>query len=804
MLISLNWIKDFVDLPESENIHDLANKFTMTTAEVEEVKKVNAHLDIIKVVEITEIEKHPEADKLNLVTFNIGGSTARVVCGAPNVKAGLKVPYAAIGTVLPGGFKLEPKKIRGVLSEGMLCSETELGLGDGSSGLMELNSDATIGQSLKQYLNTSSDTLIDVDNKSLTHRPDLWGYYGLAREFSAIYKTPLKDNFNSQWAAGIESKFNDQAIPTKIKVDGNSSCLGFWGISLDNIKVQKSPQWMIDRLEAVGLRAINNIVDISNYVMMELGMPMHIYDRDQIKGDIQVGLAKDGNKFTTLDEVERTLVGTDTLISDDEKGLVLAGVMGGASSGVNEETKNIFIEVANWKAEEVRKTSTRLGLRTDSSTRFEKSLDLNLCYRSLLRAIDLVFEVCPDAKILGKPVYDGQKISETRNEIKTSVTYINKILGLKLSTEEIKEIFTSLDFEVSGDEQLLIKVPTYRATKDIQGQHDLAEEIGRVVGYDTIPIESPKLAVTPVRLTPYKEIERKVQDFMSLHAKSLEVLSYPLVGEKLLLKSSWPDLNEDLQLVNAISVEQDRMRPSLIPSFLEMTAVNAKNFSDFSFFEWGRSYLPKTDSFFVENNIVGLLNYSKSENKFVDTLNTTEKFLNFLGLNYKIQTHSKRPNPLVNEDWKGLHPDEFVDIVVRGKTLGAAFSVHPIVLRDFKIKGKVSILMLDLTDFCKKQTTKAHKYSPISKFPSSQFDCTVLVPVGSAADECLSVSKKLKNKDLLSLKIVQVFALNEEFNAVTLRFSFGNLSQTLEASVIKDYENQAVKELESIGFKLKT
>ncbi len=803
MLISLNWIKDFIDIPESENIHDLANKFTMTTAEVEEVKKVNAHLDIIKVVEITEIEKHPEADKLNLVTFNIGDSTARVVCGAPNVKPGLKVPYAAIGTVLPGGFKLEPKKIRGILSEGMLCSETELGLGDGSSGLMELDAGATLGQSLKEYLNQSSDTLIDVDNKSLTHRPDLWGYYGIAREFSAIYKTPLRDSFNSDWVSSVESKFNDQAAPKNIKVDPSSSCLGFWGVSLENIKVEKSPQWMIDRLEAVGLRAINNIVDISNYVMMELGMPMHIYDRDQIKGDITIKLASDGDKFTTLDEVERSLVATDTLISDDEKGLVLAGVMGGSSSGVNESTKNIFIEVANWKAEEVRKTSTRLGLRTDSSTRFEKSLDLNLCYRSLLRAIEIVFKVCPEAKIVGKPVYDGQKIDDTRQEIKTSVKYINKILGLELSSDNIKEIFNSLDFEVSGDDQLHIKVPTYRATKDIQGQHDLAEEIGRVVGYDTIPIESPKLAVNPVRLTPYKEIERKVQDFMSLNAKSLEVLSYPLVGEKLLKKSSWPDLNVDLQLVNAISVEQDRMRPSLIPSFLEMAAVNAKNFSNFSFFEWGRSYLPNTEKFFEERNIVGLLNYSKTENKFIDTLNSTEKFLNFLGLNYKIQKSSKRPNPLVAANWKGLHPDEMVDIVVRGQTLGAAFSVHPMVLRDFKIKGKISMLMLDLTDFCKKKTTKTHKYSAISKFPSSQFDCTVLVPVGSAADECLSVSKKLKNKDLLSLKIVQVFALNEEFNAVTLRFNFGNINHTLEASVIKSYEEQVMSELEKIGFKLK-
>ncbi len=802
MLISLNWIKDFVDLP-AENIHDIANTFTMKTAEVEEVKKVNAHLDIIKIAEITEIEKHPEADKLNLVSFNLGDSSARVVCGAPNVKVGLKVPYAAIGTTLPGGFTLEPKKIRGVLSEGMLCSETELGLGDGSSGLMELSADAPLGVSLKEYLKIHTDTLIDVDNKSLTHRPDLWGYYGIAREFSAIYDKPLKDKFSKSWQGNIEAKFSNDISPINLKVKENSSCLGFWGISIDNVKVEDSPQWIKDRLEAVGLRAINNIVDISNYVMLELGLPLHIYDRASISGkDVTVHLASDEEKFTTLDEIERSLLSTDTVICDKDKALVLAGVMGGANSGVSENTKNVFIEVANWKAEEVRKTSTRLGLRTDSSTRFEKSLDLNLCYRSLLRTIELILELCPDAKIIGKPIYDGIKINPERQVINTSKNYINSLLGLELSGEEIIKIFESLDFKVQGDEEFQVSVPTYRSTKDIQGAHDLAEEIGRIVGYDTIPIKSPKLAVNPVRLSPYKEMERKVQDFMSLHAKSLEVMNYPLIGKKLLEKASWNDLNEDLELVNALSVEQDRMRPSLVPGLLEMASINAKNFSDFSFFEWGRIY----KDFKKEQNILGLCLYSKSNSRFIELLNTTEKFLNYLGLNFQIVTKedSRKKSDLVNSDWKGLHPHEYMDIVVRGKTLGCAFSVHPIVLRDFKIKGKLSILQLNLTQFCEQTLQKIHKYQTISKFPYSTFDCTVLVPKNVAAGETLKISKKLKNKDLKSMKIVKVFSLNDTENAVTLRFSFGNSEKTLDSELLKNYENQCLEELSKAGFNLKS
>ncbi len=801
MLISLNWIKDFVNLPEV-NIHDLANTFTMKTAEVEEVKKVNSHLEVIRVVEITEIAKHPEADKLNLVTFTDGSNTARVVCGAPNVKVGLKVPYAKIGVTLPGGFTLEPKKIRGVLSEGMLCSASELGLGDGASGLMELSNDAPLGENLKTHLNINSDTLIDVDNKSLTHRPDLWGHFGLAREFSAIYETPLNDKFSESWKNNLESKFNSDPNPINLKVQPESSCLGFWGLSVDNITVSESPQWMVDRLEAVGLRSINNIVDISNYVMIELGLPLHIYDRDLINGnELKIHLAKENEKFTTLDEMERTLLDTDTVISDNDKALVLAGVMGGANSGVQDNSKNIFIEVANWKAEEVRKTSTRLGLRTDSSTRFEKSLDLNLCYRTLLRTLDLVLELCPDAKVVGKPVYDGSTINNEKPRIKTSSAYINNILGLELESGKIKSILESLDFEVTGSNDFEVKVPTYRATKDIEGQHDLAEEIGRIVGYDTIPIKSPFLGVNPVRLTPYKEMERKIQDFMSLHAKSLEVMSYPLIGKKLLKKASWPNLNEKLSLINSLSVDQDRMRPSLVPNFLEMASVNTKNFSDFSFFEWGRVY----NDFEDERNVLGLAFFSKTSSSFVNLLNTSEKFLNFLGLNYQLATkeNSRKPCSLIPQKWKGLHPHEYMDIAIRGKTLGAAFSVHPIVLRDFKIKGHLSILMLDLTDFCKSQVQKAHKYNPISKFPSSQFDCTVLVPKSMHASETLKVTKKLKNKDLESAKIVKSFDLNDEHNAVTLRFNFSNSNETLSAEVIKSYEEKVVDELAQAGFNLK-
>ena len=303
MLISLDWINDFVKLPDMD-ADDLANSFTMTTAEVEEVKTTLSHLKVIKVAQIKSMRKHPEADKLNLVTFDFGDKeTKEVVCGAPNVREGLKIPYAPLGTTLPNGLTLEPKKIRGILSDGMLCSEVELGLGEGSIGLMELPEDAKIGTSMLEFLGLTADTIIDVDNKSLTHRPDLWGHYGLAREFAAAHKVELAMPFTKDWEAKLEANFSKDPSPIKPKVEASSSCLGYWGLSVDNIKVGPSPQWMVNRLEACGLRSINNIVDISNYVMLELGQPLHIFDRDLIEDNvIHIKTVGEETIFKTLDE----------------------------------------------------------------------------------------------------------------------------------------------------------------------------------------------------------------------------------------------------------------------------------------------------------------------------------------------------------------------------------------------------------------------------------------------------------------------------------------------------------------------
>lgn len=803
MLISLNWIKDFVALPDLPP-KELASKFTLSTAEVEDVVVKGESLKPILCVEIKSLKPHPDSDKLNLVTFDYGGGkTKEVVCGAPNLAPGQRVPFAPIGTTLPNGMTLEPKKIRGILSDGMLCSETELGLGEGTSGLMKLGPDATPGMSIIDYLKLDSDVILDVDNKSLTHRPDLWGYLGLAREFAASHKLPLKNPYGADWAKKIESKFTAEKSPVTFTVDPTSSCLAYLGVSLDGIKMGETPGWMKNRLESAGLRSINLIVDISNYVMVELGIPNHVFDREAIKGG-SLKIARLGTEavFKTLDEVDRKLIASDTVIADSERPLVLAGIMGGLNSGVTDSTSKIFIEVANWEAPEVRKSSVRLGLRTDSSQRYEKTLDSNLCHRTLLRMVELITELCPGSKVVGGVetyLADGKNAKDI--ELKITQGEITRALGMEVSAETIQGIFERLDFKVTvSGTSFNVVVPSFRTTKDISQKADLIEEIGRMIGYDNITPVSPLLPVRPIRLSETKKFHRRIQDFLVYEARALQVMTYPLTGKDLLQTALWPATNENLVLVNSLSVEHDRMRPSLIPSALEMASQNQKHFDEFSFFELGRSY----EGFENERSqlLIGL--YSKEKSRFVELENIVEKLLSALNLNFTLTGPSEKfKNTLFPKEWSGLHPHEYQNVQIMGKFLGGINSVHPLVLRNFKMKGHLSLAVIDITDLEGREAKDKTKYSPLSKFPSSSFDVTVVVSSKDPAAAPLQALSSVKAKELKSKKIVDLFKINEDQTAVTLRAVFEDSEKTLPPETIKELEQKIIQALEKSGFPLR-
>lgn len=807
MKISMNWINDFVDLPESD-AQALSNRFTLGAAEVEEVSREGEYLEQIFVAEVESVKPHPDASKLNLVSFKYGGDKqGQVVCGADNVTIGMKTPFAPVGVTLPIGLTLEPKKIRGVLSEGMLCSEEELGLVEKSSGIMELDSQAPVGLTLADYWEQKSDVIIDIDNKSLTHRPDMWGHYGIAREFAALYQASLKRPYSQEWANSIKKKITKTSAPLKVKVESGSSCLAYFGISLNGVEVKDSPRWIQSRLILAGLRPINNIVDISNYVMLELGHPLHIFDRDKIQGDQIVIKSLDQEiSFETLDEQSRKLLKGDTVICDRENPLVLAGVMGGLNSGVDEQTKNIFIEVANWKASDVRRVSTRLGLRTDSSQRFEKSLDSLQCEQTLLRTVELILDQCPQAEICGDIVFDGDEVSAKQPlSIHVQSTKISQVLGKEIDENEVVAILERLEFQVERDQgNLKVTVPSFRATKDIECEADIIEEIGRVIGYDNITAASPLLEISPVRLTPKQSLHRSVRDFLVYHTRSYELMTYPLIGRSLLKKASWSQ-DDVLEIQNALSHDAEIMRPSLIPNFLQTCSLNAKNFSEFRFFELGRSYhsSKKSETFAREKSLLGLCYYSRDESVFMDVVNDTERLIEAVNLPAQlVGAQSKFVNEVVDHDWLGLHPFERYDIRVMGKMKGSIFSVHPLVLRDFKIKGSLAMSFIDITEHESRELKDSINYKPLAKFPSSSFDWTVVADKNIPVEDILKSSKKVKIKTLKDVSIVDVYERQED-KTVTLRATFLDESQTLSGDFLSDARDQLVIQLEKDSFLLK-
>jgi len=808
MHISLNWIRDFVDLPQLPPT-ELGQQFTLATAEVEGVITSGEYLKTITIVETLETNPHPNAEKLKLVKFKTAdGEIKEVVCGAPNVRPGIKVAFAPIGTVMPNGMKLEAKPIRGIVSQGMLCSEAELGVGEDHDGIWELPSDTKVGKTLAEVLNAGSDVVFEVDNKSLTHRPDLWGHYGMAREFAAVFKTDLKNPFDADWTKSISKLYTSDRSPIVPEVKGDTSCLGYFGISLDGVTITESPDWIKERLVAAGLRPINNMVDIGNYVMLELGIPLHIFDRDTIKdGKLVIHRLEKNTNVKVLNGETVSLETGDTVISNSKEPMVIAGIIGGEDSGVTENTKNIFIETANWKAAETRRLSTRIGIRTDSSQRYEKSLDSQLLERTILRAASLVIKLCPQAKIVGKLEYAGPNLSEYKPlTIKTSLTNISKLLGKEISSEVATTIFQSLDFEVAKNgDSLNVTVPSYRATKDIEYEADLVEEIGRIIGYDKIEPTSPAGDITPVRLSPQLTLHRKTQDFFTLNARALEIQTYPLVCEDFLKRAAWPVINEELKLINPLSEEADRMRPSLIPSLLQAVSLNQKSFERFAFFEIGRSYLADSQNFSNERSQVGFVIFDRERSPFLQVLNTMERYLGFANIPAQIiNPDSKNKNQVVPAEWLGNHPNESQWIKVMGKNAGAVLSIHPSVLSNYKVRGNVALGIIDITDVAETASQKKTRYSPISKFPSSVFDCTFVAGDRVPVSDLLDVVYKLKRKEILETKIAVVFQLPEDKKAVTLRLTFGDNTETLSAEKIKELEKGVIAALEKAGYPLRS
>lgn len=584
MLISYRWLQRHVDLsgitPEA-----LANDLTLSTAEVEGLEPFAPHLSDVVVGFVKERSKHPDADKLSVCTVDVGGEeTLQIVCGAPNVDQGQKVAVAQVGTVLPGDFKIKKSKIRGVESRGMICSVRELELGEDHDGIWVLPEDAEIGQPVAEALDMS-DWIIEIDNKSLTHRPDLWGHRGIAREVAAIYERELKPLDTSLPECGSGPSF-----PVRIE---DAACSRYIGLPIDGVANGASPRWLANLLLAVGQRPLDLLVDVSNFVMLDLGQPNHMFDRTSLSKDgIVVRMAKDGEKMTTLDEAEHKLTSQDLLICAGDEPVALAGVMGGAGSKVEGATDQLLLEVASFHPTTIRRTASRVGLRTDSSARFEKSLDPTLPMQAAGHLVRTLQSVCPDVS-LPSPPSDVGDWQDPALEISLRGERVRKLLGTDLSDDMIADILRRLDFGVTqGADSMTVSVPSRRATKDVTIEQDLVEEVGRIHRYGSLPERNLVVEIEPAPSYARRELVRRLQDTLAGAARFRELISYSFLSNELVDKLGLGD-EPCVEVVNPIVEGEQRVRRDVVPTVLGLLEKNRRTHDDVRLFEIGKGYRPE-------------------------------------------------------------------------------------------------------------------------------------------------------------------------------------------------------------------
>lgn len=807
MWISLNWIKDFVDYQDDLTPTELGVLISLRVAEVEDVKICGEALNQVRVVEVIKTEPHPDADKLKLATIFDGTENRTIVCGASNCRVGIKIPFADIGAKFnytnkegkPAVLEIKPTKIRGVESTGMLCSQSELGLAESSDGIWELPSDMELGKKLSEIdeFKSVNDVLFEIDNKSLTHRPDLWGHYGLAREFSAIYNLPLKEYSGVDLNGSGASDFS-------VVNNAKETCRRYSGLEIRNVKVGPSPQWMQDRLSSVGMNTINNLVDITNYILLELGQPMHAFDVEKLGNKtVTVRPGKTGEVFKALDEKDYELTEEDLVIDNNGEAVALAGVMGGLDSGISDSTTHLFLESANFDAATVRRTSTRCGLRSDSSARFEKSLDPENTITAIARAVELIKETCPEAEIVGT-VIDSYDKPYDKLSIDTSINFLQKRLGTTDITEEfIREKLTSLGFGLEGD--LKISVPSWRATKDVSIAEDIVEEVGRMYGYDNIKPYSLEFEVAPTAVNKTRSLERTLKAQLTDGLGFTEVMTYPWTGDKQL--GQYGLSSEGLMtLKNAVSEDCKFMRSHAMPHLIDAISENVKYFESFKLFDFGRIYdvsqmigLLPTEKFKLTGAIVPAFKKKDLQtDTFYEAKAVVQDLLSAAGIN------GAQVKPLGGELNKWVHPGIAAGIYRGKQLLAEIYKLHPAVAEAKGIRNNVYLFQVHINELEKAE--RKFKYKPIVKFPGVPFDITVVAKEKELAGNIELIIKKATKKSLRDISVFSVYQ-GEEMEAgtksVSFRMTFGADTHTLKPDEVESLQNSVIQALDKAGYPLK-
>jgi phenylalanyl-tRNA synthetase beta chain len=767
---------------------EIAWKTTVHTAEVESVKPEGEFLNHVVSGKLIEFSKIEGSEKLHKGIFDLGWKKAQVIFGSVyQIHIGEILPIALPGAKLPGG-DIKVTEMMGVKSEGMVCGDSEIGINNSAEGITRFPKNTPLGVPVADILEMNGYCL-EVDNKSLTHRPDLWGHYGFAREFSAIFGKPLKK---------LDPLLKIKPVAGKekidIKIEDNKMCPRFSAAIVTGVKIEESPQWLKARIQAAGMNPHNNIVDITNYVMLELGQPMHAYDRAVVGDDgFTVRYAKKGEKLVTLDLTEQKLHEEDPLVCNKAGApLGLAGIKGGLKSGISVGTTEIILESAAFDPIVVRKSSLR-HVRTDASQRFEKSLDPAMTEVALKRAINLLQQLCPAAKVVS-PLTTVGTWKPKKIEITVDPKTINSKIGTTVPTKEMVSILKSLEFGVKTiGKNLKVSVPSHRATRDVNIEEDIVEEVARIHGYDKIPASLPNLPIKLPTENPERFYKHLTRSIFALGLGFTEVVNYSFYSRDRFEKCGIPEQGH-VKILNYLSEDQTHMRRTLVPNMLANIASNERNFDQLQIFELGHTYdddgkyMPRE-----EKHLAAMV--AQEGEPFYAIKGALETYLK----TFRVSSYQLHPS-----DYPApcAHPKKCMDLVVRGKTVGQVFTVHPGVLQAYDLHLNVGAFELRFSPLVENGRADA-KFKALPRFPGMAFDVSVLVEKTATVAELEKIVRSADPEKLI--ETVQLFDIYEgkniPENQKSLSFAIGlrHPDRTLTEKEFQTVQEAAFLAIEKFG-----
>lgn len=810
MKISLNWLRDYIDFDlQIEQLTDLLTAIGLEVEGVEDFSSVKGGLKNLVIGEVISCEKHENADRLQVCEVNIGNDKhLQIVCGAPNVAAGQKVVVAPVGTTIfpleSEPFEIKEVKIRGVESFGMICAEDEIGLGKNHDGIIVLNENASVGELASDHFHVETDTVIEI---GLTpNRSDANSHLGTARDLAAALAIQYKQKQEVNWPYVNQFSIEKNSHPITVEVKDAQACPRYAGMVISNITIKPSPLWLQNKLKAVGVKPINNIVDITNFINHEYGQPLHAFDYDKISGNkIIVQTLKQGSTFTTLDEVERKLSDEDLMICDENGGMCIAGVYGGLNSGVTDQTNTIFLESAYFDASTIRRTELRHNLRTDAAAKFEKGVDPTKQVEVLKRAALLIKNMAGGT--LSSELIDIQAKEIKPNQIQLNLQGLNSLTGVDFEPTIVKQILNLLDFKLlkETEEDLLLEAPLYRA--DVSREADVIEEVLRIYGFNNVPLKGSTNFSLIYATNDFEEFQNEIAN--QLMGKDLqEIMTNSISQSKYYDEVNITKTNQLVRPINSLNTKLDVMRPDMLMTGLEAIAYNSnRNLPDCQFFDFGKTYTKLDNGYSEQNHLAIYLTGQKEPTSWLKANNK----VSFYDCKQLVETILLKAKL---KDWQEKETDlnylqEGLVYMVNNKAI-VQFGIVDISCTNlFNIEADVLFADINFDYLFELSSGENKQFQPISKFPTIERDLALVIDSNVNYKQVSDIAHKQGGQFLKALNLFDVFENEEKLGknkkSYAINFTFENTKQTLTNKqidkqmdkLIKHYKQQLSAEIRS-------